>query len=804
MRLPRGLRWAAPRTRFGGFVFFARFVLPVLSVVPSFADRPLEYQRPRYSRDQIEQTLLASGERWLFVYGTRDARATPALHARATFLARRLFAADSAAVYADRDVSATLAAQHSLILIGGPSMNDWTAKLAAALPVQFTRTGFRWQDREYLRPLDVIQLVYPHPLDPRRMVVLIAGNSAEAMAQRAGGFLSGGDDWRIHRDGELARSGSFAQGAGAPWRYDPALDRDRERERESFAGSLVRTAGRGVDVLAPRGVEVTRAVVAGEAVMRALMARGIAPAGMRTPVSLTLYRSLLEKATFTRISRPEHVTDDGAAHAALAEGHNEIDAWSVATAMLRRGGGSLDSRFMVPAGTWLAGRYGGESLARAVSRVAFGRLLPGARDAASADSLWRSPLIWVPARALLVQSVFESAGRGGATALAKLLAHDPPGEFEALCTTAGVDPSRVEQRYRALADSLARAGQRERPAHPAPRRWQSADGFQRGACFAHSLSLERGYLSADAAGELAVLQKMGANWVSVTPFGYLPGLDVPEIHPSAQGGPEEENDESVCEAAARARALGLRVWLKPHLWTRGWVGELKFGPGGWARFFEQYRRFILHYALLAEREGMDGLVVGHELPTATLPYPEQWRRLIAEVRRVYSGTLTYGANWDREVDQVPFWDALDLIGVSFYDPLAAQPTRDIAMLTAGAHKGLERLRTIAARSGKPVVLLEAGYASTTMASVRPWEEDRGTPDVEAQRVCYEALVRALEPEDWVAGAFFWKWTSSPESGGPRDGSFTPRGKPAQEVMARAFREWTGRPVRVLTKPRPTR
>jgi len=359
-----------------------------------------------------------------------------------------------------------------------------------------------------------------------------------------------------------------------------------------------------------------------------------------------------------------------------------------------------------------------------------------------------------------------------------------------------VSAQRVERRYLDLADSIARAGQRERAAHPAPRRWRPGDGFQRGVCFAHAVSLEQGYLSGSAARELGTLQKMGANWISITPFGYLPGLDVPVIYPSAQGGPEEENDESVCETAARARALGMRVWLKPHLWTRGWVGELSFGAGGWNRFFEQYRRLLLHDALLAEREGMDGLVVGHELPTASLRFPERWRALIGEVRRVYSGTLTYGANWEREVTQVGFWDALDLIGVSFYDPLADRPTCDVARLAAGGKRAFAPLRALAARRGKPVVLLEVGYPATTLAPVRPWEEAAGAPDPEAQRACYDALVRALEPEDWVAGAFFWKWFSSDRIGGLHDSSFTPRGKPAQEVMARAFRQWEGRPVRV--------
>jgi hypothetical protein len=291
---------------------------------------------------------------------------------------------------------------------------------------------------------------------------------------------------------------------------------------------------------------------------------------------------------------------------------------------------------------------------------------------------------------------------------------------------------------------------------------------------------------------------MGANWVSITPFGYLPSVNSPEIRSGAQGGVDEETDESVCEAAARARAIGLHVWLKPHLWTRGWVGQLDFTPGDWPRFFEQYRNFTLHYALLAARERMEGCFVGHELASATLAFPDRFRALIGEVRRVYPGTLSYEANWGREVEGIAFWDALDLVSVSFYFPLAATPDAGPQAMAAGAAKALASLRAIAQRTGRPVLLGEVGYAPVATAPVRPWEESRAGPaSPETQRACYEAVVRALDPADWVAGAFWWKWFTSDETGGATDRSFTPRGKPAQVVMARALRTWEGRPVRVL-------
>jgi hypothetical protein len=407
----------------------------------------------------------------------------------------------------------------------------------------------------------------------------------------------------------------------------------------------------------------------------------------------------------------------------------------------------------------------------------------------------------MPARALLVRAVHETAGARGRSAVLALLAAPGPGTLEAVCARAALPVAAVRRRYQALADSLSLAGAPAARTNP-PRRWRPADGFQSGVCLAHEGGLEGGYLSAACGRELVRLRAAGIDWISLTPFGYLPSRDTPVIVSGRDAGPDQESDEALCEAAARARAAGLRVWLKPHLWTRGFVGDLEFGPAGWPTFFAGYREFILHHALLAEREGMDGLVIGHELTTAALGHPERWRALIAEVRRVYRGTLTYGANWGEEVRGIAFWDALDVIGVSFYTPLADTPTRDVSRLEAGARRALADLRTVARRAGRPVLILEAGYAPHAGTAVKPWEDRGGARDLQAQRACYEALVRALGPETWVAGVHWWKWFSDAAMGGPGDASHTPRGKPAEMEMRRAFTAWKGRPV-TPPRPRPT-
>ncbi len=106
-----------------------------------------------------------------------------------------------------------------------------------------------------------------------------------------------------------------------------------------------------------------------------------------------------------------------------------------------------------------------------------------------------------------------------------------------------------------------------------------------------------------------------------------------------------------------------------------------------------------------------------------------WRALIDDVRGVYRGPVTYGANFD-QFHRVGFWDALDAVGVTSYFPLTlwgATDEEQRAAMTASWTEVADRLTASATLDEDdvlPVYLLELGWTRLEGSTVRPWSYDR--------------------------------------------------------------------------------
>ncbi|MEO0078398.1 MAG: YCF48-related protein, partial [candidate division WOR-3 bacterium] len=69
----------------------------------------------------------------------------------------------------------------------------------------------------------------------------------------------------------------------------------------------------------------------------------------------------------------------------------------------------------------------------------------------------------------------------------------------------------------------------------------------------------------------------------------------------------------------------------------------------------------------------------------------------------------------------------------------------------------------------------------------PWDRQAAAPyDERLQRHCYIAGLHSLLGKPWFAGWFWHEWTTNPDQGGTGDLGYSPKNKPAQEVLRRWF------------------
>jgi hypothetical protein len=192
---------------------------------------------------------------------------------------------------------------------------------------------------------------------------------------------------------------------------------------------------------------------------------------------------------------------------------------------------------------------------------------------------------------------------------------------------------------------------------------------------------------------------------------------------------------------------------------------------------------------MAEAQGADILVVGVELRSTEQRQESRWRALVAEVRKRFRGKLTYSANWD-DVAAVPWWDAVDYIGIQFYPPLAEEKGAKQSSLRTRVTEQLDTIEAVSRRHQRPVLLTEVGYRAASDALIRPhaWPGRTGEVrfDPQVQALGYQVLLEAVRGRPWVRGLYWWKWFTDPDTREEGRAGFSPRGKPAESILRAAY------------------
>lgn len=281
-----------------------------------------------------------------------------------------------------------------------------------------------------------------------------------------------------------------------------------------------------------------------------------------------------------------------------------------------------------------------------------------------------------------------------------------------------------------------------------------------------------------------MVETLGVNWVAIAFAALQDTAQSTEIHWQDQ---PTVTDAEIEAAVAHAKSLGLKVCLKPvvNCADGTWRAHINFfdvdvpPEPKWSQWWDSYRAYILHHAALAQRTGCEMLCIGCEMVQADRR-ADDWRALVAAVREVYDGVVTYNCDKYQE-DHVTWWDAVDVISSSGYYPVGHWDEQ------------LDRIEAVVRRHGKPFLFMEAGCPSREGSEHIPndWQLEGGA-SMSAQSAWYAEAFATTAARDWVGGFTLWDWPAHlPDDDPDTDRGYGVLGKPAQELVREHYARMIG-------------
>jgi hypothetical protein len=283
------------------------------------------------------------------------------------------------------------------------------------------------------------------------------------------------------------------------------------------------------------------------------------------------------------------------------------------------------------------------------------------------------------------------------------------------------------------------------------------------------------------------LSENNVNAISLIPYAFV---DIDQASVSYNNDRQwwGERSEGIRASIHKSHEYKMKVMLKPHLWINHnfYTGDLDFSTEKeWEHWESDYEKYILDFAKLAEEEKIELFCFGTELENPIAKRPQYWMQLIQKIRKIYSGKLTYAANWD-SFETIPFWNELDYIGIDAYFPLSTEETPSIEILNESWKKHILKIEIVQQKFNKKILFTEFGYRNSNKAAEEPWTETETKINDLAQANGYEALFQSFSKQKWFAGGFAWKWYAD-DYHKKKNIDYTPQEKPALETLKKWYK-----------------
>ena len=664
-----------------------------------------------------------------------------------------------------------------IFLIGSHKENEWIRKLSKQLPLGFQDSSFVFQEKKYTQQGDVFKLsFYPHPFHDKFPMFLITGNDPSSLHQniidqsdsRFFNIIRNAWSYEILRQGKAVVFGQFDE---KKWTIDQDLHFDfSDSEASSYNGKHISFISYSKEV---REAHLQELSANCEQTFEEILSF-IGQEDKTIPVRYFIYPTVEEKGLRVQsMDEAQIELEEDKVHVVINNnfaGH----LWQMENEVVLRNllGKPQTQALQLGLGVYFTKQWQKKGYAFWAKRLYESDNLPSLKELLDNEMLARdSDLIMYCSAGSFVAYLIEEWGKE--TFLEKYKSWKPS-----------------EKEIRSLEKGWHHFLKKQEEASVESQSKKLP--FLKGFNFSHEgYSIYNGYGSSLASKSLEKLSSLNANAVAIVPYSGMRDPKKPSfIGFSNRAG--NENDESVAYAHYEAQKNGILTVMKPQIWIgRGsWPGDVEMSSEeDWQQFFDHYHRWMRHYAMLAEIHGFDMLCVGVEFAKATIAREKDWRELIGKLRGIYSGPMTYAANWGEEFENLKFWDELDYIGLDCYYPLSKKEKPEKEELDQHFKKVLSLIESKCRKFNKPMLFTEIGFRSVEGTWTQPHEQALGRPFNEyCQKICYEVVLENLKGKDFCNGILWWKWSCNLNNRGPENTGFTPYNKMAQQTV----NEWFSR------------
>lgn len=221
-------------------------------------------------------------------------------------------------------------------------------------------------------------------------------------------------------------------------------------------------------------------------------------------------------------------------------------------------------------------------------------------------------------------------------------------------------------------------------------------------------------------------------------------------------------DLEIAEIIDYLHSIGLKVQLRPMLETLDGAGRLAVwfpeddingaripstSRSQLTEWFKSMTERAVYYAKIAQKTDCEMYCLDSELDRLVI-YNDRWKKVIEEVRKVYSGCLTSChtthlnlIDFEKALSKKNHWfHSLDALSLSCYH-MADKHGMTKEEMVKGFESQIIRFRSFAQLYKKPILFGEFG------CNFEPME----------QANYLSTVIEAFSEEEWWYGLYWWKW-----------------------------------------------